>query len=690
MRRTTLASSFVAIMLLAGPSHAGEQLSPTESQILSALDSDRTIALTRRLSEELVKNDSGAGAGSAIAGSADERLLAGFIEAEMKQMGLEVRRESFPVHAYDYGKVVLRAAGKELPAITQHSGSGTWGAVERVPYTKGNTSGGRRLRTALLDAGEGWVHDYANLSEVRGKAVLVRRGDDWLNSQVVMEAAEQGASAILLYDYDSGAEAPQDSIQQMSIVYRDPIPTVTISNRDAAWLKERLAEGEVMIELENRVDVGYGFSENVIGMIRGTEYPDEWIVVSAHHDRWFQGAQDDSVGVAVMLELARVISEGYRPRRSFLFIAFGSEEVGGLWTQFDWLAGSYAFIRAHPEVTSRLAYAFNVDLAGWTGREGQVRATLDQVAFQRGLLADLGLDERVTVREHVGTGVDAWSLGGVRGGAVAYLSWTGDVPFSRYYHTQHDLYRAEDYANLQHDLRHGALGVLRMDQAVVLPVGFSEIVDWVTEQLDRIEQTVSSLSTPTELLFEARQSAERLRTQAERLAAASASVVDRDDIAVVNALLMKTRHDLVPWLLNTEERLRGSRYAEDFTALQRARLAATDGDTEAAAAALEEVNTMQWGKRVSPETYRAERLLSYEPTGWMWEFDQHPRPVDPELHTIYSQLRAGRGVDSVSGIARLEAQAEGSLRKALFIVAGKLREAARALADAPLPNVGSF
>ena len=684
MRRTRLASSFAAIMLLAGLSHAGGQLSPTESQILSALDTDRTIALTRRLSEELVKNDSGAGAGSAIAGSADERLLAGFIEAEMKRLGLEVRRESFPVHAYDYGEVLLRASGRQLPAITQHSGAGTWGTAERVPYTKGNTSGGQRLRTALLDAGEGWVHDYANLSEVRGKAVLVRRGAGWLNSQVVMEAAEQGASAILLYDYNGGGgEAPQDSIQQMSIVYRDPIPTVTISNRDAAWLKERLAEGQVMIELENRVDVDYGVSENVIGMIRGREYPDEWIIVSAHHDRWWQGAQDNSVGVAVMLELARVISEGYRPRRSFLFIAFGSEEVGGLWTQYDWLAGSHAFIRAHPEVTSRLAYAFNMEGAGWKGREGRLYATLDQVAFQRGLLAELSLDERVTVRERIRG--DGWSLGGVRGGAVAYMSWTGDVPYSRYYHTQHDVYRAEDYTNLQDHLRVGALGVLRMDQAVVLPVGFSEIADWVAQQLERIEQTLSALSAPTELLRDAREAAERLRTQAERLAAAHASVVDVDHAAVVNALLMGTRHDLVPWLLNTEQRLRGSRYAEDFAALQRARLAATDEDTEAAARALEEVNTMQWGRRVSPGTYRAERLLSYEPIGWMWEFDQHPRPIGPELHTIYSQLGAGRGSDSVTGIARLEAQAEGSLREALFIVSGKLREAARALADVPLP-----
>ncbi len=678
------ASSFAAIMLLAGLSYAGGQLSPTESQILSALDTDRTIALTRRLSEELVKNDSGAGAGSAIAGSADERLLAGFIEAEMKRLGLDVRRESFPVHAYDYGEVSLIAAGKRLPAITLHTAAGTSGAAEGVPYSKGNTAGGGTLRTKLVDAEDGFASDYAKLDEVRGKAVLVRR-PGWPSGYVVMEAAQRGASAILFYDYGNySGDSPEDALQQMTLAYRDPIPAVTISNRDAAWLKERLAEGEVMIELENRVDVDYGFSENVIGMLRGREFPDEWIVVSAHHDRWFQGAQDDSVGVAVMLELARVISEGYRPRRSFLFIAFGSEEVGGLWTEYDWLAGSHAFIRAHPEVTSRLAYAYNVDGAGWSGREGRVYATLDQVALQRELLAELDLQDRVTVQPGVARWNDAWSLGGVRGGAVSYLSWEGE--YGRYYHTEHDVYRADDYTNLIDDLRLGALGVLRVDQSVVLPIRFSDVADWVSGQLRSMEGILSDVAGGSELLREAQKGADILRTQADKAEAAYSSIGDAADATLLNALLMNTRHDLVPWLLNTEERLRGSRYAEDFAALQRARLAAAAGDTEATARALEEVNTMQWGKRVSTATYRAERLLSYEPIGWMREFDQHPRPVSPELHAIYSQLREGGGSSRLaSRIARLKAQAEGSLREALFIVGGKLREAASKLAEAQLP-----
>ena len=49
----------------------------------------------------------------------------------------------------------------------------------------------------------------------------------------------------------------------------------------------------VEIVLENRIDSGDGFSQNVIGTIAGTEFPDQWVVVSAHYDRWWQSAQDN-------------------------------------------------------------------------------------------------------------------------------------------------------------------------------------------------------------------------------------------------------------------------------------------------------------------------------------------------------------------------------------------------------------
>ena len=90
---------------------------------------------------------------------------------------------------------------------------------------------------------------------------------------------------------------------------------------------------------------------NAIGVLRGTE-PGEAIMLSAHldhlginesltGDKIFNGADDDASGCVAVLELARVLASGKRPRRTIYFICFGSEERGGY--------GSRAFI-ANPPV----------------------------------------------------------------------------------------------------------------------------------------------------------------------------------------------------------------------------------------------------------------------------------------------------------------------------------------------------
>ncbi len=238
------------------------QISEAERQILDSLDSSQTEALLRYLSEDVVTNRSGAGAGSAIAGSEDERALADAIENEMKDLGLKVSREPFPVRFYDYGEVSLTAAGKKLPAITLHSSRGTWGSRDGVPYRKGNAEEGRVLEANLVDAGEGLAEDYAKLPDVAGKAVLVKR-TVW-PSLPISEAAAQGAVAAIFYDYPG--ENPDDALKQDGVQYHDAIPAVSISKHQASLLREAIASGPVAISLENRVEASYGFSENVIGV----------------------------------------------------------------------------------------------------------------------------------------------------------------------------------------------------------------------------------------------------------------------------------------------------------------------------------------------------------------------------------------------------------------------------------------
>ena len=83
---------------------------------------------------------------------------------------------------------------------------------------------------------------------------------------------------------------------------------------------------------------------NAIGVLRGTQ-PGEAIMLSAHldhlgvnesltGDKIFNGADDDASGCVAVLELARVLAAGKRPRRTIYFICFGSEERGGYGSQY--------------------------------------------------------------------------------------------------------------------------------------------------------------------------------------------------------------------------------------------------------------------------------------------------------------------------------------------------------------------
>ncbi len=650
---------------LIGAQSARAQISPDEQELLDALDPTAVVSLTRRLSEEVGVGPSGAGFGSAIAGSPPEKALADFIERQMRARGFDVVRERFPVRSYDYGEVKLQVDGSTVEAVTLHSSTGSWGVRDGVEYAYGNEDAGRVLRAKLLDAGRGLAADYDRIGDVAGRVVLVRRGV-W-PSVTALEAAVRGARAVVFYDYPG--DNPDDALKQDGIQYHDAIPAVSMSKRDAARILERLSAGEVEVSLSNRVDVGYGFSENVIGRLNGTEAPDEFLAVTSHHDRWHRGAQDNAVGVAVMLELGRAL-KGAGTRRTLLLISFGSEEAGGIGTQSDWLVGSYAFVKSHPEIASRLAYAFNVDGAGFTAERGHLFATVDNLPFQRALLKDLNLEARIRLHEGVTNWVDAWSLGAIGGGAVSYLLWfpahpefEGPGSFSRYYHTQLDVYRAAEYQNLDFDLELGALGLYRADRARLLPIDFKEIAVWVSKALEDDQWKAPSVS-----FAEARAEADAFGRAAE------ASGASR-----LNRILLNVRHELVPWLLSTSSSravLKTTPYASDLAALTRAREAMEFGDAAMAASALEEVATVDTAAILSEESYYRERVYAFGPASWGNDFEQDVRPVGPEVYRLYQRLRGGSvGPEDIAAVLRLEAQARGHLEEALLLIAGKLRQA---------------
>jgi len=125
----------------------------------------------------------------------------------------------------------------------------------------------------------------------------------------------------------------------------------------------RLVENEQGARL--RVDAQAEFlgtvpKYNVIAEIRGSELPDEVILLSAHLDSWHAatGATDNGTGTITMLEAMRILRETYpNPRRTIMVGHWGGEEQG--------LNGSRAFAEDNPELVENLQAVFNQDNGTW-------------------------------------------------------------------------------------------------------------------------------------------------------------------------------------------------------------------------------------------------------------------------------------------------------------------------------------
>jgi len=100
---------------------------------------------------------------------------------------------------------------------------------------------------------------------------------------------------------------------------------------------------------------------NTLGTIRGTEKPNEYVLLSAHFDSWdgSQGATDNGTGTIMMMEAMRILKQAYpHPKRTIMVGHWPGEEQG--------LNGSHAFAYDHPEIVRAIAAGFNQD--NGTGR----------------------------------------------------------------------------------------------------------------------------------------------------------------------------------------------------------------------------------------------------------------------------------------------------------------------------------
>ncbi len=228
---------------------------------------------------------------------------------------------------------------------------------------------------------------------VKGKIVLVRYSNPYsYRGFKALTAQREGAAAMLIYSdpaedgykkgkvFPDGPWGPESHIQRGAITYDFIVPgdpltpgwasvpgakhvplseaqsvpkiiAAPLSWRDAKPLLENMggpdappewqgglpiqyrlggeaARVRVKVEMDNRVMPNYV----VEGRIRGSEFPDEWVILGNHRDAWEFGAVDPSSGTASLLEVTRALGElkrkGIRPRRTIVVCSWDGEEIG--------------------------------------------------------------------------------------------------------------------------------------------------------------------------------------------------------------------------------------------------------------------------------------------------------------------------------------------------------------------------
>ena len=285
----------------------------------------------------------------------------------------------------------------------------------------------------LVYVNYGMPDDYRTLAragiDVRGKIVMARYGGGWRGLKPKL-AQIHGAVGCIIYSdphedgyytddvYPKGAQRPPEgvqrgSVQDITLYSGDPltpgvgataeakrltretaqtilrIPALPMSYADALPLLQalggpvaeagfrgalpltyHLGPGPAVVHLEVKSDWSLKPIYDVIATMKGSQYPDQWIVRGNHHDGWVFGAEDPLSGQVALMAEAKAMGElakatGWRPKRTLVYASWDAEEPG--------LIGSTEWAEQHADELQRKAVLYlnsdNID-RGYLNLEG--------------------------------------------------------------------------------------------------------------------------------------------------------------------------------------------------------------------------------------------------------------------------------------------------------------------------------
>lgn len=426
------------------------------------------------------------------AGGPADLEVADYVAREMKKIGLsDIAKEVVPLDAWEFRSAYLDVPG--LGTLTAASFGGFPGTDDQ------STDGHEFLEAELVWVEDGYDDDYDG-KDVEGKIVLANwiGYDFWVDS-IAYGAWEHKAIGIVITTIDSNVGQNDFAISCHDGLYVPGWPPlISICKEDALAILEIMETGEPLtvtmysdivktpMELE-----GYGY--NVVGFLPGKHYgtpEDEFVIFGPHHDAWFQGAMDDTSGIAAMLVVAKAMAKVAKQshsdlERTVIFTSHTAEEYGIDDTYFDWCWGAYYQINIeHPEWVGRSVAYLCMELMGMAGEPVSINCVPEVYSFVRNVLADNreNLPYGANVANNAHTWADHWtfSAAGVPGIEFATSSEDWDTYI---YHTQHDSPDIIDYGYLEQLFVIISDMTLRFANYPVVPYNFETLANDLNSHL---------------------------------------------------------------------------------------------------------------------------------------------------------------------------------------------------------------
>ncbi len=336
----------------------------------------------------------------------------------------------------------------------------------------------------VVDVGEGAEADFQKAGDVSGKILLVHT--TVLKTWADLFAEYSNAPPIV----DRAVKAKAKAIAFMAtrehdILYRhtnsgageiDRLPMVIVAREDGERMARLLAAGNLVwadLSIPNQIG-GPAKTSNVVAEIRGSDKPDEFVILGAHLDSWElgTGALDNGCNAALVIDALRAIkAAGVTPRRTIRFILFSGEEEG--------LLGSRTYAVHHRAELDRAAGVVIYD-SGTGKTTGFSLGRSDIMPTARTLIAPLQQFDVKDLKPDMEWGTDHFDF--MLEGVPTFVADQDEANYLENYHAVSDTYDKVDFPQLK---KHVA-------EAAALSFELANLNEKIGPRLthDQIEQTM--------------------------------------------------------------------------------------------------------------------------------------------------------------------------------------------------------